>query len=398
MALLATEPEPWQPPLGWWGHTWRAVLVLVVSLLAWSVALPQQLDRGPGWVAVDLALGGACAVAVLWRRRAPLPIAVALNLVAMVSGTAAGPAVLATVSAATHRRRGQLVLLAALGFVSGMTWSLTYPGPESAEPVWVDWLLNAIVSVAVVVWGMYVGSRRELLWTLRERAERAESEQALRVQQARTTERQRIAREMHDVLGHRISLVSMHAGALSFRRDLDRDQVAQSAQVILDNANLAMSDLRSVLGVLRGDDVEPDAGLDAGAGDRPQPTLRDLPDLVEAARGSGTRVSLQVEVDDATAVPDALGRTAYRVVQEGLTNVRKHAPGAPATVTVSGDPAAGLRVRVDNPVAGHAVGVGGGPGYGMVGLAERAELRGGTLVHAVDDGRFVLEVWLPWAT
>lgn len=392
--LLAPDPEPWQPPLGWWGHTWRGLLVVVVSLLAWSVALPQQLDRGPAWVVVDLVLGGACAVAVRWRRRAPLPVAVALNLVAMVSGTAAGPAVLATVSAATHRRRGQLVLLAFLGFVSGMVWSATYPGPESAEPAWLDWLLNAIVSVAVVVWGMYVGSRRELLWTLRERAERAESEQALRVQQARTTERQRIAREMHDVLGHRISLVSMHAGALSFRRDLDRDQVAQSAQVILDNATLAMSDLRSVLGVLRGDDTEPDTG----SGDRPQPTLRDLPELVEAARGSGTRVTLQVDVDDPTAVPDALGRTAYRVVQEGLTNVRKHAPGAPATVVVSGDPAAGLRVRVDNPVPAGAVDTGRGRGFGMVGLAERAELRGGTLAHAVDDDRFTLEVWLPWTT
>lgn len=394
MRHLSPDPQPWQPPLGWWGHAWRTVLVLLVSLLAWSVAASQQLDRGAGWVVLDVVVGVAALVAVQWRRRAPFAVAVLVNLVTVVSGTAAGPAVLATVSAATHRKRGQLVALAVLSFASGTIWSVTYPDPRDLQPVWLDALLNAIVSVAVVVWGMYVGSRRELLWTLRERAERAESEQALRVQQARATERQRIAREMHDVLGHRISLVSMHAGALSFRRDLDRDQVAESAQVILDNANLAMSDLRSVLGVLRGDDGE----VDMLAADRPQPTLRDLPELVEAARGSGTRVTLDLDVDDPSAVPDALGRTAYRVVQEGLTNVRKHAPGAPATVTVRGDPTAGLRIRVANPLPAGALRGTTRPGYGMVGLAERAELRGGTLTHAVDDDRFTLEVWLPWAT
>ena len=100
---------------------------------------------------------------------------------------------------------------------------------------------------------MYIGSRRELLWTLRNRAETAEAEQELRVSQARSNERARIAREMHDVLAHRISQISMHAGALSFRDDLTADEMRDSAAVIQEKAHEALTDLRGVLGVLRDD-------------------------------------------------------------------------------------------------------------------------------------------------
>ena len=92
----------------------------------------------------------------------------------------------------------------------------------SNDPYWLDLALNAVFTVAVLGWGMYIGSRRELFWTLRHRAERAESEQELRVAQARSTERARIAREMHDVLAHRISQISMHAGALTYREPVMR--------------------------------------------------------------------------------------------------------------------------------------------------------------------------------
>ena len=224
--------------------------------------------------------------------------------------------------------------------------------------------------------------------TLRERAVRAETEQALRLGQARATERERIAREMHDVLGHRISLVTMHAGALAYRQDLDRAQVAASARVIQDNAHQAMVELRSILGVLRGSD-------NGVAPDQPQPTLADVPALVDEAVSSGTAVDLTVAVDDAAVLPELVGRTVYRVVQEGLTNVRKHAGAARATVCITGDRESGVSVRLDNPLPpGHRRH--GEPGFGLVGLTERAELAGGTLRWQVRNGRFALEVWLPW--
>ena len=103
--------------------------------------------------------------------------------------------------------------------------------------------------------GLYIGARRELIATLRDRADRAEREQAMRVAQARTNERARIAREMHDVLAHRISLVAMHAGALGYRTDLSRDETKRAADVISQNAHQALVDLREILGVLRDSDV-----------------------------------------------------------------------------------------------------------------------------------------------
>ncbi|MCR8526381.1 histidine kinase dimerization/phosphoacceptor domain-containing protein, partial [Escherichia coli] len=142
-------------------------------------------------------------------------------------------------------------------------------------------------------WGLYLGSRRELLWTLRDRAERAESEQQLRASTARDAERARIAREMHDVLAHRISQVSMHAGALAFREDLTAEQMRTSAAVIQAKANEALTDLRAVLGVLReqetGRPVEP-----------PQPTYGDIPALVADAREEGMSIEFTDDLPPGT--------------------------------------------------------------------------------------------------
>jgi signal transduction histidine kinase len=237
---------------------------------------------------------------------------------------------------------------------------------------------------------MYVGSRRELVWTLRQRAERAEAEQGLRVAQARSNERARIAREMHDVLAHRISQISMHAGALAFREDLTAAEMRTSAQVIQEKAHEALTDLRGVLGVLRDD-----AGdlLDA-----PQPTYDDLPRLVDDARDAGLDLEYVDLLDGNTReVPDAVGRTLYRIAQEGITNVRKHAPGARLSIRVSGSPDDGIDIRLCNPV-GFGSTATPGSGLGLVGLTERAELRGGRIEHHRDGSTFVLHGWIPWAT
>ncbi|MFI5428094.1 sensor histidine kinase [Aeromicrobium sp. UC242_57] len=144
---------------------------------------------------------------------------------------------------------------------------------------------------------------------MRDRAETAEAEQVARVAQAKTAERSRIAREMHDVLAHRISLVTMHAGALAYRSDLSADQMRTTAGIIQDNAHQAMVELREVLGILR------DGPGDA-APEMPQPSAVDLPGLLSEARGSGMRIHDDQSVD-LEPIPETLGRTAYRVVQKG---------------------------------------------------------------------------------
>ena len=213
------------------------------------------------------------------------------------------------------------------------------------------------------------------MWTLRHRAERAEAEQELRAAQSRSNERERIAREMHDVLAHRISQISMHAGALAFRDDLTADEMRESAGVIQAKAHEALTDLRGVLGVLRDE-----AGELTNA---PQPTYADLPALVDEARESGMAVTLDDRLARRRAGarrgrPDDLpdrpgGRDQRAQARAGLDADDRAQRLARGRHRRGAAQPAGLRQHA--PPA---------PGLGLVGLTERAELRGGRLEHGRD--------------
>jgi signal transduction histidine kinase len=256
------------------------------------------------------------------------------------------------------------------------------------------------VGAVVVGWGLFARARAELVNSLRERAERLEAERRLQVAQAREAERLRIAREMHDVLAHRLSLLSLHAGALEFRPDALPDEVEAAAGVIRANARDALAELRGVVGVLRGGGR---AGPMAASPEPPQPTLAQVPALVAESRAAGMRVDCRIDVSGAGAVSDALGRTVYRIVQEGLTNARKHAPAMAVRVTIGMQERARLTVELRNrcPTVRVAAGASGRPslpgaGTGLVGLGERVALAGGTLDHGADArGDFVLRAALP---
>lgn len=383
-----------QPRLTWWSHTWRTLLVLAISGSAVTTMAEDTRPVADVLVVVDVVLGLGALVLVFFRRRWPVAVAVATTLASAVSGLAAGPALLALVSLSTRRRWREIVPVAVLGLVSGLAYALTWPGSVAAGGGAGDVLFQAGVGIpftaAVVAWGLYVGSRRELLWTLRDRAQRAEDEQATRVAQARTAERTRIAREMHDVLAHRISLVTMHADAMVYRTDLDAEQLRTSAAVIQESSHRALVELREVLGVLRDDPGD-------AAPERPQPSARDLPALVDELVADGMRVDADLDGADLAAVPDTTGRTLYRVVQEGLTNARKHAPHAVVVLRVAGAPGEGLEVEVRNPLAPGSRTSAPASGLGLVGLAERASLSGGAIDHRVVDDQFVLTARLPWA-
>src|SRR5262249_14813362 len=186
-------------------------------------------------------------------------------------------------------------------------------------------LFRALFAAVGVAWGMSRRSRRQ---TKRERLGRAQAEEQLRVEQIRHAERTRIAREMHDVLAHRISLLSLHAGALEFRSDASPEEIARAAAVVRASARQALEDLRAVIRMLRdGPDDEPP--------EPPQPTFASLPALLEESRSAGMELRADVLVDVAS-VPDSVGRNALRIVQEALTNARKHAPSAPVELRIEG--------------------------------------------------------------
>ncbi|MGN0062749.1 MAG: sensor histidine kinase [Nocardioides sp.] len=390
---MPLTPQPSAVPLPWWSHTWRIVVCALVSFVALLLTVIPAVEGGwayptPGQVLLDLVLGAAAFVLVLLRRSRPVSVAVLVTLASAFSSAAAGPALLVTISLATRRRWVEMLPVGVLGVAAGMVFTWWIPVPDEL-PWWANAALFAVVTAALMGWGMYIGSRRELLATLQDRARRAEAETALRGEKARSDERARIAHEMHDVLAHKISQVSMYAGALSYRDGLSEAEVHEAAALIQQKANEALTDLRSVLGVLR----DPDSGDRVH---RPQPTLADLDELVAGARAAGQSVEVDLLLPTGGAAPQGASRTAYRVVQEALTNAHKHAPGAKVRVRVTGEEEGGIQVEVRNRLGftrAHAVP---GAGLGLIGLRERLERADGELAAGEVGDEYVLRGWIPW--
>ncbi|GKQ36078.1 sensor histidine kinase [Streptomyces sp. A012304] len=362
------------------------LLAVAVGLMV-ADTLPEFDDLPHALLVADQLLGALSCAAVWLRRRWPVALAVATIPLGFIATTSAGTCTVALFTLTVHRPFRYVAWIGGvqLAVIPVLIWAR--PDPELEYGPAVVW--TVLLTVAVIGWGMFVRSKRQLMLSLRDRARRAETEARLRAEQAQRLAREAIAREMHDVLAHRLTLLSVHAGALEFRPDAPREEVARAAGVIRESAHEALQDLREIIGVLRAG--EPD---DNG---RPQPTLAALDTLVAESRQAGLKVTLDQHVTDPAAVPVSVGRTAYRIAQECLTNARKHAPGAEAAVTVTGGPGEGLTVTVRNPAPEGDVPPVPGSGQGLIGLTERATLTGGRLEHGPrDDGGFEVRAWLPW--
>jgi len=365
----------------------RDVVAVAAALAggALLVAVGDATGPVPGRVPwqIDVAIGIPACFALLLRRRRPLGLAAAVVPLSAVSIMASG-AVLGALFGLTLRRRFAVAVGFAALYLATTPIYLVLQN-ELRLPIWTDAVVRGVLAAATLGWGRYARERQALIHHLDERANRAESEQAARVVQARRDERDRIAREMHDVLAHRLSMISLQAGALELHPELSAE-LHQAAGSIQSGAHDAMEELRAVIGVLRHETAtEPEP---------PQPGLAEGHDLVADARRCGSEVCFDDRLARTSAPPGATGRVAYRVVQEALTNARKHAPGAPVELVLAGAPGDGLCIVVSNPAGGARRTP--GSGLGLVGVAERVELAGGRLVHGTAGGRFRLEVRLPW--
>jgi signal transduction histidine kinase len=296
-------------------------------------------------------------------------------------------ALVALFTVAVDRSARATAVLAVGNVLAFVVFLVLRPGPFPLS--WMLVSLQVALVVGVAGWGMLVRSRRQLIASLRERAAAAEVEAQLRAERSQHETRAALAREMHDALGHRLSLLSVHAGALTYYRGASAEEIARAAEVVRENARRALQDLREVIGVLR-----------APEGDRPLPGVEDVVELVGETECSGTPVDLQ-DVPGVTtgrrAVPAMVGSTLY---QEGLTNARKHAPAAPVLVRITGEPGAHLTVEIinDRPVTSPGVVASRiGSGEGLRGLAERALLVGGRLEHGpTGSGGWRLGMRLSW--
>jgi signal transduction histidine kinase len=362
-------------------HARRVDLALYAgATLIGAAALADTWSTHPSWLRpIAIVVGIASVVALRWRRTHPGRVGIGIGIASLVILPVSGAALAATFNAAIRCRGRELAIVAGLGLVWAFLNPLLYPPKD----YWFDVGCSLAFAAILFGWGFFIRARRALVFTMTQQTQRAGDE-------ARAAERRRIAREMHDVLAHRLSLLSVHAGALEFHSGASQAEVSAGAGVIRENARIALEELRGVIGVLREDGSETFT-------EPPQPTLSDISDLVEESRAAGMRVSAAIDLGDADP-PAATGRTAYRIVQEGLTNARKHAPGATVTLTI--DAVAGafrIVVRSLEPVAVSAAAMAmPGAGTGLIGLAERVSLAGGTLEHGVDpDGAFILRAKLP---
>ncbi|TDD19808.1 two-component sensor histidine kinase [Kribbella turkmenica] len=370
----------------WWvRHAARLRDVLYVGFSLLTIVLQAASGAGGwgirGWYV--LGAGTVASVALFWRRRFPATVTV-IGIAAMLTAGVFVPMGLALLTLAIRRRDLVLGILGAGAYVAYVLNSWYGEGEFWVSVFTAPFLIGTWIAI-----GAYVGARRDLMVSLRDRAERAEAERELRGEQARLGERARIAQEMHDVLAHKVSLIALHAGGLEVNPAVGPEKVEGSARLIRETARQAMEDLREVLGVLRSD-----LSVD-GADLTPVPRASDLDRLVEASRDAGVAVTGEFSLPD--DVPVAVGRTVYRVVQESLTNVHKHARGASTDVVVRGGRGDGVTVRVTNvrPVAAESLLP--GAGAGLVGLRERVQLAGGRLsTGPTREGGWQVEAWLPW--
>ena len=376
-----------------------SVLTGIGALTAATLWGQASGDISSALLTLDIAAGLASCALLPVLLRWPVPGALMLAVLAALSPAATPASTYATLHVSLRRRFPVAVAVAGAG-VAGLLIRGIWRPISSLSSLW--WVVLVLVAEAALVgWGELSRARQALLESLREQARRAEAEQAGRIAEARAAERASIAREMHDVLAHRLSLLATYAGALEYRPDAPPEQLARAAGVVRAGVHQALDELREVIGVLRDDDPAAVA--------RPQPGLADLEALIGETRGAGTEVNLAERITRPEELPDSLGRTAYRIVQEGLTNARRHAPGHPVRLLLDGRPGDCLLVELVNPMvpvssaeapspAGPELnGSGAGTGTGLIGLTERVRLTGGEIDHGVAPaGEFRLRASLPW--
>ncbi|MCO7221160.1 sensor histidine kinase [Klenkia sp. PcliD-1-E] len=356
-----------------WGRRHRGwgevLLVVVVLLLSVQDTLAATGSPGP-----RLVLAVAASLALPARHRFPLTT----TLVAVAALALVG--VLAPVAVALFHLAGRGLVREALGAAAvGYALNVVVAPPLSVLDLRV--FGPSLLFVLAIALGSWVRSRRRLEEALAEQVDRLRVERELGEQVARASERSRIAAEMHDVLAHRLSLIALHTGVLARREDELPAGVAERLALLRSASTDALADLRDVLGALRDTDRDADA---------PAPAHRGVAELVAEAITAGQDVELVVR-GDAGPVPSARALALDRVVQESLSNARKHAPGTPVRVEVHHDGPV-TRVTVSNPLPAEVATSPGG--FGLVGMGERAAAVGGGLTAGPDGDRWVVRAEL----
>lgn len=399
-----------RPP--WWRSAIYALFVFMLSLLSIVFSRIGFLAQRPAYSWVSLvALTAILAAltlpaALFWRHRAPFSIALLGAGVAILTPLG-GALALVGVAALIGRRRGPAVwwTTAASGLAIGLAtlWDVTGPtdggsfwqtvlfsstsdtaAPAAQMPVWFGLIVAAIQMVLAIGSGLFVRARREAAAATHVAEAELAASTRLGDEVARRQERQRISREVHDAIGYRLSLINLQAGAIESNPEVDTETIA-ALRILRQQSTEAVGELHSLLSVLR----EPENATAQPA------SLSDLNTMIKESYGVGQRLSASIHILDAHHADPALSRAVYRVIQELLTNARKHAPEELATLQVVGSPETGIAIDIRNKYTGGVIGPA-GSARGLTGIAERVQLLHGRVSYGLDQGDFRVRVFLPW--
>ncbi|MFG2959605.1 sensor histidine kinase [Streptomyces sp. NPDC048291] len=427
----------------WWWSRWRSAvldvgLALVSALECAAEGIPFSRDAGIP-VSAGIVFGLLAGSVLLLRRKWPIAVVlVAIAITPAQMGFLMGIVGLYTLAAAELPRR-IIVALAGMTFLGTLivTFVRVRQSMARGDLTLGDWFVpfaslatSLGLTAPPVLLGLYVGARRRLMESLRERADSLERELQLlaeraeeRAEWARGEERTRIAREMHDVVAHRVSLMVVHAAALQAVARKDPEKAVKNAALVGDMGRQALTELREMLGVLRSGEaaqrrttvasasasvavsvplaavgVAAAAAASRVAAEEEGPWLSELEVLVGQSAAAGMVVDLSVE-GDARSYAAAIEQTAFRVVQEALTNVHKHAAGAKTHVRLA-HRVAEIAMQVENepppePASAASAGLPSG-GNGLVGMRERVLGLGGVFVSGpTDAGGFRVSAVIP---
>ena len=363
----------------------------LTAIAVWHGGEVGDRIHGPIWLRAVFPV--LLNLPLLWRRTRPLEswvaIMAAVGLQALISGSSPeglemiAPWVIGSYSVAAYSTRRNAVI----GFAIGIAGYGIYASQDAnirtgrASELWAGAFFG-LAFVAAWLVGLFVHTRRNET-AAHARAAAIEHE----ARNAVADERARMARELHDIVSHKLSVVVVQAAGARAQRDRAADDVADTLEKIEQSGRDALVEMRRLLGVLRSDDAEPSLA--------PQPGIGDLPDLVETVRVAGLPVTLDV-APDCDGIPPAAGLSAYRIVQEALTNTLKHAHATAATVSLRREGEALSVVIVDDGAGGSDESAGSAGGYGLVGMSERVKLLGGELrAGPFAAGGFGVHVTLP---
>jgi signal transduction histidine kinase len=362
----------------------RGDLILVAIFLAWALLEAFFVNHpGPAWARALAAVG--FAIPLLWRRPAPVVALAAIGAVAAArawtvhgpdEGAMPFPAILVAVFSAGLYVRRLWLSLACTAFPVALVLVLAKSPEWSGE--------RQVADFAILTF--FVCSAWAAGYLIRRRAAQvraAEEAGGARAREAVTEERARIARELHDVVAHSVSIIALQAGAAEGLVETEPAAAREHMAAVRRTAHEALVEMRRLLNVLREDEPTYE----------PMPAVADVDDLVATAREAGLPVELRRE-GDFDSLPSGVSLAVYRVVQESLTNVRKHAGAAPTRVLIRRGPSR-VEVSVQNDPGDPAADAN-GAGHGLIGMKERIRLYGGTLdVGADDSGAFTVHASIP---